>query len=269
MSFVPNSPGAAPSRFANGLSGISPTFQLLFGTHICDLYSARSALEEKRLRPTSCPKFNGEDLLYLFYGKPSFRPETAMEGKRFTYCYPVCFVVNLEKTITWKRVFPFDTGAFPDRYADFMHPDMQLRDFLMPPDCESPRRIVEAFFASNGDYFDVKPLTKSKVPATIETTAYHSLISAFGAGQSFLTEAKKQSDDRLVSIEMQATGELALDSGRIVRIILPDKALELDDIQTGLAACGIEFEPYRTGSLSTNECHAFINARLRELNKLP
>jgi hypothetical protein len=250
------------SRFAKGVSAISPTLELLFGNHICDLFRARSALEQQSLRAFPCKKFNGEELLYLFYGKPSFRPDSTREGKRFGAFYPVCFVVKLNASIQLRRVFPFDSGAFPERYADFFHKDMSLDDFLMPADYESARRIVTGFFGTNSHYFDSKPLSPFRAAKTIETSTYYELVRAFGAGQ------RLQGDDRLVAIELQASGNIALDSTRISKIILPDKALEFEDIRAGLDRCGVAFEHYHTGGLAAHECHAFINEQVRKINDL-
>jgi hypothetical protein len=250
------------SRFAKGVSGISPTLELLFGNHICDLLRARSAMEQRLLRASPCKKFDGEELLYLFYGKPSFRPDSAGEGKRFGAFYPVCFVVRLDASVQLRRVFPFDSGAFPKRYSEFLHQKMSLEDFLMPADYESARRIVAGFYASNSDYFDSKPLLPFRAVNTLETSTYFELVKAFGSGQ------KLQGDDRLVAIELQASGAITLDATRICRIILPDKALEFEDIRAALEGCGIDFEHYRTGALAPHECHAFINDRVRAINEL-
>lgn len=254
--------GGGLSRFADTLSGISPTFDLLYGTHICDLHRARAALEGRRLRTSACDKFKGDDLLYVFYGKPSYRPKSSNSGNRFAFNYPVCFVVNLSSVIKWRRIFPFDTGAFPNRYCEFLHEKMSLEDFIMPADCDSARRIVESFFLSNSDYYHGKPAPNIRARKTIESQSYYDMIRAFGSGQ------KLNGDDRLVAVEMQAGGDIELNTGTIVRLLIPDKAMELEDVQAALVHCAVPFSEYETGSLEIGECHGLINRAVRDINRL-
>lgn len=249
------------SRFAKQVDGLSFSGGLMYGTHVCDVYRARPALEEQKLRPRLCPKFN-EELLYLFYLKPSFRPSSSATGKRFGPFFPVCFVVKLDNTIAWKRVFPFDSGAFPSRYVEFLHDKMQIEDFLMPPRCESAAKIVTAFYESDGAYYDAHPLARIRAGVTMETEAYHKIAQAFGSGQNI------GGDDRLVAVEMQATSEIPITPERIAKIIVPDKALVYDDITAALEKCGVEIEHYSTGRLAPHECYAYIDQSVRKMNGL-
>ncbi|HWA25956.1 MAG TPA: hypothetical protein VG734_09855, partial [Lacunisphaera sp.] len=133
--------GPALSRFAKHIDAVVPSSPLLYGTHTCDVYSARPALEQRELRPFHCSKFV-EELLYVFYGKAAYRPRTAQDGNRFIQNYPVCFLIKLDDSIPLKRVYPFaGMGS-----AALCRRDQDTPASQNPSEGESVRSRVERIF---------------------------------------------------------------------------------------------------------------------------
>ena len=87
---------------------ISEVFPMM---HSCECFDSRLIIKSERLESRPCKVLN-KDVLYFFYGKPSYPVGEKVEGNRtdIEYC-PVCFIVNPDKVKIY-RVFPFDTGAF-------------------------------------------------------------------------------------------------------------------------------------------------------------
>jgi hypothetical protein len=169
-------------------------------------------------------------------------------------------VATLDLSIQLKRVFPLDTGAFPERYREFFDARTKLEDLALPAKFDSARQVVEAFYKSNSDYFDSKPRDSHGANRTIETDEYHAMLRTFADGN------RMPGDERLITIELQAAGQVAIDSGSIRAVVLPDKALELADVASALVACRVPFRHYRTGALLPRECHALVEEEVRKLH---
>lgn len=62
--------------------------------HSCDGFDCESIIEDMYLKPTMCPVFN-EELLYFFYGKPSYPVgEKEQYNRTDELCCPVCFIIE-------------------------------------------------------------------------------------------------------------------------------------------------------------------------------
>ena len=126
-------------------------------THLTDAYRFENARLSDELQPRGCKVF-GEPLLYLFYGRPSYRVHADEEPSGLEHYLPVCILFRNCDVPSPKRVFPFDSGAFAaGRYGDAMHRDMELEDFCLEAHPSTPGRIISLFFGSIEAYLSSEP----------------------------------------------------------------------------------------------------------------
>lgn len=206
--------------------------------HTTDAYSFREIITKGVMRPQPCEVYEGENLLYLFYGKPAYR--NSMKNSTSQSCYfPVCFLFDYYALSKIKRVIPFDSGAFnAGMFHDYIHHKMNLTNFTLPPDSEVPLKIVKKFYDTNKSYFKGKPKNNLELPALdFEVQAYYSLI----------TEGKKTDfDDRKSAIEMQFCEEIEISTRTIKAVVLPTCFLEDDNLLDMLCDLNAEIFDYAT-----------------------
>jgi hypothetical protein len=139
-------PDNSLSRYVAAQTPNEPTLPFV---HMTDAWVLNRILTSDLLQPRKCPYFN-EDLLYLFYGRPSYRPNAKELASSLSFMAPVCFVLRPESLSFIARMFPFDSGAFHNGlFQDFLHPQMTIADFALEPDLQNPARLVNGFFGSN------------------------------------------------------------------------------------------------------------------------
>jgi hypothetical protein len=121
--------------------------------HISDGLGFRSIVKDGYLSAEPCSVFNNEPLLYLFYGRPSYRVNSQILASAIRAYAPVCFVLKPGMVRLPQRVFPFDSGAFHnDLFRASMHRKMQRDDFALEPDPASAQRLIRLFFSDNQSY---------------------------------------------------------------------------------------------------------------------
>lgn len=178
--------------------------------HSCDGFDCEKIIVDKQLKPTLCPVFN-EELLYFFYGKPSYPiGEKEKYNRTDNLCCPVCFIIDIDK-IDIYRVFPFDSGAFNSKmYLQFIHRHMQINEFELDNNCNAIRAYISVVFETN-----VKYLRGISGPKVDENTYVNSLLKMLSANGAF------EIDERSNTIEVIC--KKAIDISKEVRgIVLPE-----------------------------------------------
>jgi hypothetical protein len=96
-----------------------------------------------------------QDMLYFFYGLPSYKPErkdelTSIDGA----LWPVCFIVRPISDGPLQAIYPFDTGAYlAEYYTKVISPDVSLNNFLLGATMDIPPKVVSTFFGTNMNYY--------------------------------------------------------------------------------------------------------------------
>jgi hypothetical protein len=181
--------------------------------HSCDAMRFRGILDSGVLKTHECKVFNGEKLLYLFYGRPAYKSNDNLSHQQ-NHSMPIVFVIRNSVDVNAKRVCPFDTGAFKNGlFEQYMHRDMKVEDFLLSPGQEGIRKTIAYFFGSNVNYFFGR--AKPEIicdELDFEVQAYHSLIRSI---------IPQLADDRKASIEIQLDHEIQLTQETIQAVICP------------------------------------------------
>jgi len=223
--------------------------------HTCDAHAFRSILEELLLKPTLCDVFK-IDLLYTYYGVPSYRVKLDKATTNPAH-YMICFILNSESTDSFAKVFPFDSGAFfkLNQLKDsFFHKNTTIEDFELSGSIKSAKRVIKTFYDTNDNYLSQTPsLTKGFSVLDFEAEGYNNLISSRG---------NTDFDDRASSIEVLFDKEIQLSKDSIKQIIIP-KCFKDDEYAMNLIKehLGIE-EPltYNTHRGNPNEFFGLLRS---------
>lgn len=204
--------------------------------HVSDGLGFRSIIKHGYLSTEPCSVFNDEPLLYLFYGRPSYRVNSQILASAIRAYAPVCFVIKPGSIQSPQRVFPFDSGAFQkDLFRSSMHRKMLRDDFALEPDPSSPQRLVRIFFSDNQSYYDNRPATSLEFPPLeFEASSYHTLIT---------DRQENAYDERVSSIEIQIAENLPL-KGFVDAVVLPDAFLGDEEVTQSLLAINADAIPY-------------------------
>ena len=208
--------------------------------HTTSAYSFRQIMSSMRLTPFVDKAFN-EEVLYFYYGKPSFYPKTE-NSSSFNHNFQVFFVFNPNALTAARRVFPFDSGAFSGGlYTRYFSKHMSLTDFQIElDDAQSggtpfpitAQKIVASIYGSNERYFRSAPrsdLTYSVMDFELE--GYLELIR---------NKANDEFDDRRSVIEIQSTREMPLNRETLEAMIVPSALLDSDEFQEFIAQTGLD-----------------------------
>ena len=188
-----------------------------------------------------------ENLLYFFYGKPSFFPKTT-QSSNLLFNTQVFFVLKPDIISAARRVFPFDSGAFTvGLYARYLSAGMNLLDFQIELDTAhsggtpyptSAQKIVAAIYGTNENYFRSEH-REDLAPSMMdfEVHAFLELLRS-KAGEDF--------DDRRSVIEIQSTRPVSLNSDTMAGIILPIELVEHDSVAAFIDRCGLDSDSILT-----------------------
>jgi hypothetical protein len=233
-------------RLRNLIAAVPPAGPRLPLVHSTDALAIGNMLSDGgKISPQSCPVFEPERLTYMFYGRAAYRPNLNEDPTDLQHYLPVCLIFRETASISIKRIYPFDSGAFQgDFYRSYLHRKMRLGDFLLEADEETPGRIVARFFSDNTNYImGRQELSEPIDPGQFEAASYASLISSHGANAL---------DSRSGGIEVQTDKEIDL-AESVEAAILPS-SLARSRVGQELRAAGIEIIPYpNLGRMRPNE----------------
>ncbi|MFC1874499.1 hypothetical protein ACFLYX_04275 [Chloroflexota bacterium] len=216
--------------------------------HTCDAFGFRSIIGTKTLLPAPCQVFDGEMLIYFFYGRPAYRTSAGNVQTLISAFMPISIVLKNETINTPKRISPFDTGAFHEGlFAQHLHPNMKIEDFFVTPSMDMPQRIVNFFFGSNINYFRGKPRHVDIPPLEFEVSCYYSLI-----GET----ANLPFDDRCSAIEIQSQESVELTQDNVLLVVLP--TIFMDDPKVNETICKVWNAQVETYSIHRGDPKEYV-----------
>ncbi len=206
--------------------------------HSCECFDARNILTTQELEARFCNVFN-KNLLYFYYGKPSYPVGEKVEAYRTDFEYlPVCFIVDLRKISIYK-VYPFDSGAFfANVYHDFIHRHMTIDNFELPCDEEGIKTYLSFMFGNNENYFD----GIAKKRDLIGEPHLDALIRMMTASGTM------EFDERARTVEVISRDNVQLKNA-LKCVILPMNLLQDKNIASFLMNNNIDVIPYKVRQL--------------------
>ncbi len=181
---------------------------------------------EGELRTRSCTVY-GTDLLYLFYGRPAFKPLPGTAPSGIHEHLPMCLVLDPALLGDALRILPFDSGGY-ERYAAHVGHLLGRPDFELGPGGDIPMRLVRAFFDSNANYYRAN-LTADAGRISIVHEAARA-FARLGRDQSLADD-----DDRRSTIEVQIARSVPLATA-LRAVVAPATLLSDTAIAAALAA---------------------------------
>jgi hypothetical protein len=226
----------ARSRFRRLIDAQKEAKPRLPYVHTLDAYHFNNALEDGAINPPPCKLFANENLLYLFYGRPSYRVNEKELPSSLKHYLPVCFLFRNSAITKIKRVFPFVSGAFAGRiYTSALHEDMDLADFALEPKPSTPGKVISLFYGSLEPYLFARPMQAIDIDAAeMEAAAYHALISQ---------RLSNVADDRASAIEIQLEGKLDFRKS-VDAVVLPNTIADSKIVRQRLKAMKAEIIAY-------------------------
>lgn len=178
------------------------------------------------LTPSHCAGYD-EDLLYLFYGRPAFKPNANLGSSVLIEVAPVCLVLDPSVLQHSVRLLPFDSGGF-DRYRPSLGPNLSLAEFEMGRDPTAPLRLISAFYETTSNYYDQKHRTNLTIPDSSRAAAGYARLIA--------DETISHDDDRRSTIEVQLNKPVSLKNA-LRAIIAPSVFFEDPVVKNALSTC--------------------------------
>lgn len=177
------------------------------------------------LRTRTCTEY-GQDLVYLFYGRPAYKSLPGVAASGIDEHLPMCLVIDpalLDEAI---RILPFDSGGY-HRYSGHIGPLLDRPDFELGPGREVPMRLVSAFYQTNRNYYIQSP-----------TADHHTIPMSQAAARAYARLSRDVSigdDDRHSTIEIQIARHVPL-AGALKAVIGPTTLLADPEVTSALDA---------------------------------
>src|SRR5580692_6305822 len=214
----------APKRLADGrfneyIRIQSPAAGKFPFIHITRGYEFDAIIHGDTIDPTHCEVF-GEDLIYLFYGRPAYRAKDG-NNARMEFEWPIVFVLDPEKVTGIKRVFPFDSGAFAlGLYKEFFHVKSEIEDFALDPTIESARKLVGSFYISHEEYYSGATRKNVEIPLRqFEVQGVFELCRLPGVQDG--APGSLVRDERSSAVEIQLSNPISLKDS-LIAVVLPE-----------------------------------------------
>jgi hypothetical protein len=181
--------------FADYINGFDPAEGTMHLMHSTPVTIGADIILAGELRTRPCTVYTGEDLLYLFYGRPAFKPLPGLPASAIAEHLPMCLVMDPTLLGEAVRILPFDSGGY-ERYAAHTGPLVQRADFELGPGREVPMRLVRAFYETNRNYYiQTPPSGHDTIPISQRTAKAFARLAR--------DPALADDDDRRSTIEVQ------------------------------------------------------------------
>lgn len=228
--------------------------------HNCSGAVFRKILGKGEICAQHCDEFS-EALLYLFYGKPSYR-STDRHSSRDMGRFPVSFVIRNKRLVDITRIFPFDSGAFLNDFLKCQIGDInssvaaidEIKAYQLRSDFDFLAKFIHALYENDKAYFSGETkLSSSEVPAlSLELRRIIELHRA---------EGTQDWDERAITVELQKTSSIELNSTEIEAVILPSQIISNDtDLQDFFYDEGIEVISYNAPMSSPSDMSMLLRA---------
>jgi hypothetical protein len=220
------------------LQTVQPASSRLDLIHCTSVARGVDALIQDVLRPSACDVY-GEDLLYLFYGRPAFKPLNGIAPGAIQELWPICLVLDPGLLDAAVRILPFDSGGF-ERYRDVLGPHLTRQDFELEGDPTAPLRLVGAFYRTSRNYY-------TQAPAAAERDFAISQSAARGFARLIVDPTLRDDDDRRSTIEVQFRRSVRL-SDALKAVVAPslmfDDPAVLEALRAAPSATPIAYPTY-------------------------
>jgi len=223
--------------------------------HTTDSARIFSILKQRRLTAAPCNVFAGENLTYFFVGRPSYKLKN--DGPQpYYWQLPLVFVTKFDTALKFKRILPFDSGAFRNARLPSHILNFAIEDFDLNEDPLLVRKLIATFYGSNENYF----MRKAYRPEDLETK--HLLnpmhVEILSLAHLYSDPMTPNSDDRGSNIEMQLDGDFQIGDGNLLGVVLPREFRRAPALIEALHSLGCRVEYYEMYPLQPSQYYYAI-----------
>jgi len=205
---------------------------------------ATCKLKRKILEKSKCDKF-GENLLYFYYGRPAYRLKDKDDKKdiKDQVILPVVFIFKPIPDGNFKRVYPFDSGAYNMYVNNYgldnnpLNPKIPKPGYKIDNSLLAIRHYVKAIFGSNKNYYygkyeDGNNLHPSVKQHSKKNTDLQSLLN-------LIAEKKNYVDDRRKTVEIQSANDYYF-NGKLLAVAAPDFLMDKPEFYEAIVDNGAQ-----------------------------
>jgi hypothetical protein len=227
----------------------SPPLPLVHSTksqHIFGIFT------KSKLKKTKCDVFTKDSLTYLFVGRPAYKWDTKEDASRWQL--PLVLVLRFPEDIKFKRIFPFDSGAFARKLLPNYITSFQLENYNVSSIDQSIGRIVSLFFEDNKRYFLGSAISPEEFERRHNLTPKYQEVEALA--RLYRDSHPDDYDDRARAIEVQVEDDVAITSDNLIGVVLPSEYKRETELIKAISAfdCLIKYYdiyPARTSAYTT------------------
>lgn len=221
---IPRRRSTLAMRLRSFVESSTPAHPILPLAHTTGNLAFRSIMESRSIRCSSCQFFTDKDYLYLYYGRPAYRPKKTQDSVALEDFHLSAFLINRSMAPPPVRIFPFDSGAFcSGAYKGSINAKHDIESFQLSLDAESAARFVSAFFGNNAGYFN-RHVSPHMGPSVLDFEVA-ALIELYSR------KSKMAVDDRRASIEFQFDQSIMLEEGVVEAVIVNEEMAEDAEIR--------------------------------------
>lgn len=156
-------------------------------------------LAAKKLMAMPCNVFAGENLVYMFVGRPAYKYR--VEDPARYWMLPTVFVIRFQKMPPIKRIFPFDSGAFSKRVFPNYIAEFDLSRYDLGTNIDLVGKLISVLYGDDASYLKRAPISEDMLRKRYETgpldMEIDALLALYGENNS------PNFDDRAATVELQ------------------------------------------------------------------
>lgn len=221
----------------------NPFTPFLYLTHTTIVTSFRDIVKEKKISKKKCNIF-GDELIYLFYGRADYSPNTLPKYHSVVGQMPVTILVKCDPFSSFFRISPFDTGAFiTNKFKDVFGIKTQDENKLyfnnnlaLNNNYDTPSKLVTLFYSNSKNFVSGTFSPSATITHCLDARNCKDLAD---------NRTNANYDGRNTSIEVQVNMDIPLDPSFIEMIFLPEDSMTMFD--DDLNALNITFDYYPPG----------------------
>lgn len=196
-------------------------------------------LQTGHIQTSACDVFDGEKLVYLFIGRPSYKKSTEVETPY--WMLPTVFILKGLTNLQIKRIYPLDTGAFDRKRLPAYLTVFDLESYALGTDPGQINRIIAAFYETSERYMRGEARPLDSIKAEVHIDVRHTKIEALV--RLYAERSLPEIDDRGRNIEVQISEDIPL-AENVVGVVMPDAYKLYDPMKKRFKALGVAVEYY-------------------------
>jgi hypothetical protein len=212
-------------EFLSEFEGDSGTLPLI---HTTDAFTLKLIRNSGQLEPSDDEIYPGEKLLYMFYGRPSYRINSGIQFTPASFFSPICMIFDRDLLSQACRIMPFDTGAHgAGLMKETIHRKMVRKEFELEVDLKSPMKLIRCFYGDERRYLENNPAQNEPDIEKIQKEQRH-----YAEAYYHLVHHRSNSsqDERVNAIEIQFDKNIPI-QGNLRAVILPSRHFDADSVE--------------------------------------